>query len=79
MKWLDRIPFFTLIIISLTLGLAPFTPEPHVWEKLKMLFDGTLGKPIDIFDLLMHGTPWVLLGLKSIRYIGTNGKKENND
>ena len=68
MKWLDKIPFTTLIIISLLLGLAPFVPEPHVWEKLKMLFDGSLVKPVDIFDLCMHGTPWVLLGLKTGRY-----------
>ncbi len=67
MQWLDKIPFSTLLIISLTLGLAPFVPEPHVWEKLKMLFDGSLAKPVDIFDLLMHGTPWLLLGLKGVR------------
>jgi len=64
MSWLDRIPFTTLILISLLLGLEPFVPEPHVVEKLRMLFDGSLAKPIDIFDLLMHGAPWVLLGLK---------------
>ena len=67
MKWLDKIPFSTLIIISLLLGLAPFSPEPHVWEKLKMLSTGSLNKPMDIFDLLLHGTPWVLLMLKGIR------------
>ena len=60
-KFLDRIPLSLLIVLSLTLGLAPFTPEPHVWEKLKMLAGGELSKPIDIFDLLMHGTPWILL------------------
>ena len=74
MKWLDKIPFLTLIIISLTLGLAPFVPEPHIWEKLKMLVDGSLGKPVEIFDLFMHGTPWILLCLKSIRHFGPNGK-----
>jgi len=70
MNRLDKIPFLPLIIISSTLGLAPFFPEfkPHVWEKLKMLFDGSLAKPVDIFDLFMHGTPWVLLGLKTIRH-----------
>jgi hypothetical protein len=36
-------------------------------EKLAMLFNGTLSKPIDIFDLLLHGTPWVLLAIKLIR------------
>jgi len=69
MQWLDKIPFTTLLLISLLLGLAPFIPEPHVWEKLKMLFDGSLAKPIDIFDLVMHGSPWVLLFLKSIRMV----------
>ena len=79
MNWLDRIPFTPLILISLMLGLAPFVPEPHVWEKLKMLADGSLSKPIDIFDLVMHGTPWVLLGLKTIRHFGMMGKQQDND
>ncbi len=63
-QFIAGIPTSTLIIIALTLGLAPFVPEPHIWEKLKMLVNGTLVKPIDIFDLLMHGTPWVVLILK---------------
>ena len=67
MNWLDKIPLTMLLIISLTLGLAPFAPEPHVWQKLKMLTAGELSKPIDIFDLMLHGTPWVLLCLKDIR------------
>jgi len=66
MKWLDKVSTTTLVIISLTLGLAPFAPEPHVWEKLNMLADGTLTRPVDIFDLFLHGTPWVLLILKLV-------------
>lgn len=62
--FLAQIPFSIVLIIALTLGLAPFLPEPHVWEKLKMLASGELHRPIDIFDLVLHGTPWVLLGLK---------------
>jgi hypothetical protein len=38
-----------------------------VLEKLGMLFSGELSKPIDIFDLLLHGTPWVLLAVKLVR------------
>ena len=72
MNWLDKISVTTLLIIALTLGLAPFAPEPHVWEKLKMLADGTLARPIDIFDLFLHGTPWILLFLKLIRENVTN-------
>ncbi|PLX34313.1 MAG: RND transporter [Hyphomicrobiales bacterium] len=67
MAWLDQIPLGMLAIAALFLGLAPFVPEPHLVEKLRMLFQGTLTRPLDIFDLLMHGTPVVLLILKLIR------------
>ena len=67
MGWLDSIPLPLIILVCLTLGLAPFFPEPHIWEKLKMLFAGNLIKPIDIFDFLLHGTPFILLILKLIR------------
>lgn len=67
MAWLDRIPLWILVVVALTLGLAPFVPEPHVWEKLKMLAAGTLSRPIDIFDLLYHAAPWLLLALKLVR------------
>lgn len=62
--FLEGIPFPLVLMICLTLGLAPFVPEPHIWEKLKMLADGSLSKPIDIFDLGMHGLPWLVLILK---------------
>ena len=67
MRWLDKIPLYMLLIAALTLGLAPFLPQPHVLEKLQMLLAGTLTTPIDIFDLLLHGTPIVLLALKVLR------------
>lgn len=67
MSWFDRLPLTLFIAAALTLGLAPFAPEPHVWEKLKMLAAGDLTRPIDIFDFLLHGTPWVLLLLKLYR------------
>jgi len=67
MNFIDRTDIRFFIMASLLLGLAPFVPEPHIWEKLKMLADGTLSKPIDIFDLLLHATPWVLLIIKIMR------------
>lgn len=55
------------LIISLTLGLAPFTPEPHLWEKIKWISAGAKGmRAIDWFDFLLHGTPWVMLVITSI-------------
>ena len=77
MNWLDKIPTTPLLIIALTLGLAPFSPEPHVWEKIKMLVSGELSRPIDIFDLFLHGTPWVLLILKLIRDNVTNKPEQD--
>ncbi len=67
MNWIDSIPMRPLILASLMLGLVPFVPEPHLVEKVGMLFDGTLTKPIDIFDLFLHGTPSVILLLKLFR------------
>ena len=66
-NFLDQIPLLLAIAACLTLGLAPFTPEPHIWEKLKMLASGTLQKPVDIFDLLLHAAPWFLLLAKLAR------------
>ena len=66
MKWLDNIPYVVIVPLAVLLGLAPFSPEPHLWEKLKMLFAGTLVRPIDIFDLFLHGTPLLILLLKLV-------------
>lgn len=74
MNWIDRQPLLLFLAIALTLGLAPFIPEPHIWEKLKMLGNGELRRPIDIFDLLLHGIPWVLLGLKLARTLSGKGR-----
>ena len=76
MKWLDLIPLPTLVMATLLLGLAPFVPEPHLFEKVGMLLSGTLQKPIDIFDLVMHGAPAILLTLKISR--GSKGKVSDN-
>ncbi|MEZ4921706.1 MAG: hypothetical protein R2780_00910 [Crocinitomicaceae bacterium] len=50
------------VIASLTLGLAPFAPEPHIWGKLKWISGGAVGmQAMDWFDVVLHGTPWLLL------------------
>jgi len=50
------------LLLSLTLGLAPFVPEPHVWGKLKWLLgDPSSMQLMDYLDLLMHGLPWLFL------------------
>lgn len=67
LRWLDRIPLLMLAIIAIPLTLAPVSPEPHLVEKLRMLVEGRLSAPVDIFDLLLHGTPAVLVIAKLLR------------
>lgn len=66
MAWLDTLPWWLVILLCLSLGLAPYAP-PHIWEKLQMLAAGRLVRPIDWFDLLLHGVPWLLLVGKAVR------------
>ena len=73
--WLDRTPWALIIVACLTLGLAPYTPEPHVWGKLRWVAGGAVGmQPMDWFDLLFHIWPWLLL----IRYLAINLHKRLN-
>ena len=64
MSWIEQLPWAIVILLCLTLGLAPFNP-PHIVEKLGMLFRGELVRPLDWLDLVFHAIPWVLLVLKA--------------
>lgn len=51
-----------IILLCLTLGLAPFFPEPHIWGKLKWIVGGAERMQAeDWFDVLLHGFPFLLL------------------
>ncbi|WP_429885898.1 hypothetical protein [Geoalkalibacter halelectricus] len=63
-RFLAQIDYPILIFIAVILGLSPFYPEPHLIEKLRMLFQGTLTRPLDVFDLFFHLLPTILLGIK---------------
>jgi len=68
--FIDNTPLTMFVLFALTLGLAPFMPEPHIVEKVRMLVQGQLVRPIDIFDFLFHFTPWALLAVKLWRVYG---------
>ncbi|MBP9152651.1 MAG: hypothetical protein KBF73_10240, partial [Flavobacteriales bacterium] len=52
----------TWFLVSLTLGLAPFVPEPHIVGKIRWVAGGAIGMTsMDWFDLVFHGFPWVFL------------------
>jgi hypothetical protein len=63
MKVLDGIPYIALAAVAVLMALAPFG-QSHLVEKTRMLFAGTLRKPLDWFDLVMHSTPILLLLVK---------------
>ncbi|MCB1735424.1 MAG: RND transporter [Gammaproteobacteria bacterium] len=67
MNLIDRFPLPSLLISALLLGSAPFVPEPHLVEKLRMLVDGTLSRPLDIFDLFLHASLPTLLIIRLAR------------
>ena len=76
MAFLDRIPYLLLIGFTILMALAPFVPEPHLLEKLRLLAEGSLTKPIDIFDLFWHLLPAMVLLLKLQR---DRKKREGED
>jgi len=60
-NWIRK-NWLLFLIASLTLGLAPFTPEPHLFGKLRWVAGGAVGMEVmDWLDLLMHGAPWLFL------------------
>ncbi|MBF0371412.1 MAG: hypothetical protein HQL52_18385 [Magnetococcales bacterium] len=65
--WIDNLAWPILLLAAIWMALAPFNPEPHLVEKVRMLFQGTLTKPLDIFDLFLHATPQVVVITKAVR------------
>ena len=77
LKLLDKTPVGLLVVLAVMLGIAPFGSQPHLVEKMVMLLNGNLSKPIDIFDLVLHSIFSVLLILKLFRMaVLSKGKKE---
>jgi hypothetical protein len=64
MKWLDSIPLSLLVLIAAWMAISPIQPEPHLIEKWRWLLQGTLSRPLDFFDLVLHTAPLVVLSLK---------------
>ena len=70
-RMLQKLSYRFLIPVAIVLALLPIYPQPHLVEKLRMLASGSLSKPLDIFDLIWHGWPLVLLGIKvAVTFLG---------
>ncbi|MDO9243025.1 MAG: hypothetical protein Q7U32_04365 [Rhodocyclaceae bacterium] len=66
MRFIREFPFPILIVITVLMLGAPFVPEPHLVEKARMAMNGTLTRPIDIFDVVWHLLPAALLVWKTV-------------
>lgn len=67
MQFIDRLPLWLLVLLTIFMLGAPFVPEPHLVEKMRMLSEGTLRRPIDIFDVFWHLLPALLLAIRLAR------------
>jgi len=67
LKFLNKLPYSTLILATIFMLLTPISPMPHVVEKFLMIKNGALYKPLDIFDLFFHLSPLILLITKVIK------------
>lgn len=66
MRFIREFPFPILIVITVLMLGAPFVPEPHLVEKARMAMNGTLTRPIDLFDVVWHLLPAALLVWKTV-------------
>ena len=63
MNWLERVPWSLLILAAVALAVIPLG-ESHFVQKWRMLFGGTLRRPLDWFDLVFHTAPLLRLLVK---------------
>lgn len=64
LRWLDRLAWIWLVLLAAWMAIAPIRPEPHLVEKLRLVAQGALVRPLDIFDLAMHAAPLLLVVVK---------------
>lgn len=66
MRLIRELPFPILIVVAVLMLGAPFVPEPHLIEKARMAMNGTLTRPVDLFDVAWHLLPTALLLWKTV-------------
>lgn len=70
MNWLDKAPLWVVVALAVWMAVAPIAPEPHLIGKLRLLSQGALVRPLDVFDLCLHLAPMLLLALRLWRQFG---------
>lgn len=66
--WLAELQWRWIVLLAIFAGLAPWPmePIPHSFQKIGFLLEGTLYQPKDIFDLVFHLSPTLLLIAKAV-------------
>ena len=68
-----------ILILCLSLGLAPYFPEPHIIGKIRWVFGGGKGMGLmDWMDFVLHGFPWAILAMWLGIFIKKQTKKHEN-
>lgn len=65
MTFLEKTPYALLIALAVIMAIVP-PGQSHLLEKTRMLFSGTLKRPLDWFDLVLHSAPLILLLVKVV-------------
>jgi hypothetical protein len=66
--WLENLHWAWLVPLAIFAAMAPWPmgPEPHVIQKVRWLMEGSLYKPLDVFDLVFHLSPTLLVIAKLV-------------
>ena len=72
-RWIEQTPWWLFAIAALAFAVVPLG-QSHFVEKWRMLFAGTLRRPLDWFDLVMHTTPLALLLVKLVLEVRWRGR-----
>ena len=70
MSWLDKAPLWVVVALAVWMAVAPIAPEPHLISKLRLLSQGAMVRPLDVFDLCLHLAPMLLLAWRLWRQFG---------
>ena len=70
MNWLDKAPLWVVVALAVWMAVAPIAPEPHLISKLRLLSQGAMVRPLDVFDLCLHLAPMLLLAWRLWRQFG---------
>ena len=61
---LKPIPYKVLMLPAILLALAPFSPQPHLLQKLTWLIEAQSFAAVDVFDVFFHLSPTLIMLIK---------------